>query len=290
MSPLRLALAPAPEPAALEASAHGLGARLEAELDALLTLSPTGFAITVIVVLALAWALARLGPLALRTAWRLGIDPRHRLAILGSFARLAGLLLGIAGCLRPILSRAPTLGGLLALLTAALIAAAAPTLLRNLGAGLGLMTRARLREGDLVEVGDIQGTVLDVGLLRVSLRSAGGGVTHVPAADFDRLPVIVGSRRAAAPIEIQAEVDHGLDDAELERLRRALWCSPFRRAGTEPSVRVDASGTRLELSLDTWAPQAGVEIEQHLRALVGHSARREQDPPPPSQLIEEVRA
>lgn len=251
----------------------GLGARLDGELEQLFSISPAGLLFTYALVLGLAWAIAVLGPVAVRTAWRLGFDPRRRLGIAASVARILGLLIAIFGILRPLFSRAPTISTMLLLGLVALAAVAAPVPLRNLGAGLSMMMRSRLREGDLVEIGELEGTVRDVGLLRISLRTAEGGVTHVPASDFDRLPVTVGSRRAAMPVEARAIVDPSLGEAVLSRLRRELWFSPFRRSGTDLHLRYDPISGKIEVRMDTWASQAPAEVEHHLRALLARSLR-----------------
>ena len=245
-----------------------LDARLLSEFDALRELSPLALVIWYAFVLAAAWALAAGGPGAVRMAWRLGLDPRRRLGLLASGLRMLGLLVGFVGFMRPVLVRAPTFGLAAVVITLALAGLIAPMQLRNLASGLSLATRSRLREGDLVTIGALEGTVRDIGLLRVSLRTVDGGITHVPAADFEREAVTVGSRRAAVPIEARVLTGPSFDDAALERLRRALWLSPFRRAGTEPQIRVDVDSGRVEVRIDTWAAISPVEVERHLRALM----------------------
>ena len=49
-----------------------------------------------------------------------------------------------------------------------------PTQVRNLASGLSLATRTRLREGDLIEIDGLEGTVRDIALLRVAVRSVDG--------------------------------------------------------------------------------------------------------------------
>jgi hypothetical protein len=256
----------APDPVA------SLDARLLSEFDALRQLSPLGLLLWLVFVLAGCWVLAAGGPALVRVAWRLGLDPRHRLGLLASGLRILGLLLGFIGCLRPIIVRAPTFGLAAVIITVALAGLVAPLQLRNLASGLSLATRARLREGDLVTIGALEGTVRDIGLLRISLRTVDGGITHVPAADFEREAVTVGSRRAAVPIEARALAGPEFDDVALDRLRRALWLSPYRRAGTEPRVVVDVergrADVRIEIRMDTWAATSPVEVERHLRTLL----------------------
>jgi hypothetical protein len=215
-----------------------------------------------------------------RMAWRLGLDPRRRLGLLASGLRILGMVLGFIGFLRPIIVRAPTFGLAAVVITLALAGLIAPLQVRSLASGLSLATRSRLREGDLVTIGALEGTVRDIGLLRVSLRTVDGGITHVPAADFEREAVTVGSRRAAVPIEALVVAGPDFDDAALERLRRALWLSPYRRAGTDPRIAFDIETGRVEVRMDTWAVNAAVEVEQHLRILLLEITRKAAGDPP----------
>src|SRR5690606_1100823 len=135
----------------------GLGARLLAEFDALRELWSLGMLLWFVLVIAIAWTLASGGPALIRTAWRLGLDSRRRLGLLASGLRILGLLVGFAGVLRPVLDRAPTLGVGALVIAIALAGVVAPMQLRNLASGLSLATRTRLREGDLVTIGAIEG-------------------------------------------------------------------------------------------------------------------------------------
>lgn len=250
------------------APGSGIGVRLLAEFDALSDeLKPIVY-LGVLFALAFAWALAWGGPAIVRMVWRLGFDSRRRLGFLASGLRIAGLLVGFAGILRPVFTHAPTLGLASVAIALALAGFVAPMQLRNLASGLSLATRSRLREGDLVTIGALEGTVRDIGLLRISLRTVDGGLTHVPAADFEREAVTVGSRRAAVPIDAKVIAGVGFDDRAIERLRRALWLSPYRRASTDPQVNVDVETGRVEVRMDTWAATSTVEVERHLRALL----------------------
>jgi small-conductance mechanosensitive channel len=251
-----------------EATPDGLGVRLLQDFDALLEISPLGLGLWLALLLFVAWLSAWGGPAGVRTAWRLGMDPRRRLGLLSSAMRLAGLLVVVLGILRPLFARAPTLGVIAVLLVVVLAGLVAPTQLRNLASGLALSTRTRLREGDLIRVGEIEGTVRDIGLLRVDLRTVDGGVTQVPASEFDRAPVTVGSRRAAVPIEAKVFVGPEFDEASLVRLRRALWLCVYRRANTEVRIEHDPETRRVVVRMDTWAALAVNEVERHVRALL----------------------
>ncbi|PRQ09825.1 mechanosensitive ion channel domain-containing protein [Enhygromyxa salina] len=245
-----------------------LGARLLAEFDALLHISPLGLGIWLAFVLGVAWALAWAGPAIVRMVWRLGRDPRRRLGLLASGLRVLGLLVGVAGVLRPVFSRAPTLGVVAVLIMIVLAGLATPTQVRNLASGLSLATRSRVREGDLVTLGELEGTIREIGLLRVGLRTIDGGITHVPAAEFDRVAVTVGSRRAAMPIEAQVIAGPGFDELGLERLRRALWMSVYRRANSDLRLTHDPQTGLVEVRMDTWAATTAVDVQRHLRVLL----------------------
>lgn len=251
-----------------ESAPDSLGLRLLQEVDALRDVSPLGLGLWLMLLLLLAWLLAWAGPALVRMSWRLGIDPRRRLAWLSSLLRIAGLLVAVLGLLRPLLERAPMLGTGSVLLMLALVGLIAPMQLRNLASGLALSTRSRLREGDLIRVGELEGTVRDIGLLRVDLRTVDGGVTQVPASELDRLPVTVGSRRAAVPIEAKMIVGPEFDEAALVRLRRALWLCVYRRANTDVRVEHDPETRRVVVRMDTWAALAVVEVERHVHALL----------------------
>jgi hypothetical protein len=276
-----------------ESVPDSLGLRLLQEFDALLDISPLGLGLWLAVLLAMAWLLAWGGPAIVRMAWRLGFDSRRRLGLLSSALRVVGLLVVVLGLLRPLFERAPMLGVIAVLLAIVLAGLIAPTQLRNLASGLALSTRTRLREGDLIRVGELEGTVRDIGLLRVDLRTIDGGVTQVPASEFDRSPVSVGSRRAAVPIEAKIIVGPEFDEAALVRLRQALWLCVYRRANTEVRVEHDPETHRLVVRMDTWAALAVVEVERHVRALLDlergtvagsspHSGKPERGPPPPA--------
>jgi small-conductance mechanosensitive channel len=246
----------------------GFDVRLLQDFDALREISPLGFALGLLLLLFAAWLLAWAGPAGVRTAWRLGMDPRRRLGLLSSALRIAGLLVAVLGTARLVFARAPTLGVIAVLVALVLAALVLPTQLRNLASGLALSTRTRLREGDLIRVAEIEGTVRDIGLLRVELRTIDGGITQIPASEFDRLPVTVGSRRAAVPIEAKILVGPEFDEAALIRLRRALWLCVYRRANTEVRVEHDPETRRIVVRMDTWAAMAVAEVERHVRALL----------------------
>ncbi len=260
-------------------------ASLAEELDALVDLPPLRLLLWFSFSIGLVWSLAVGLPLGIRIAWQLGLDPRRRLVLASSLSRFMAPFVALLGLLEPFFIRAPMISliGLVTLVT--LMIAASPSSARNLAAGLGLALRAHPRPGDLIQIGALEGTVDYVGLMRVSLRTREGGVTLVPTADFERLPVTIGSHGAAVPVEVDFQPNAPLDDAMLERLRRALWFSPFRRAGTEVRVVSDPVSGRLHVAIDTWAARSSAELERHLRELL-HRNSAAPEPRGPNELAE----
>jgi small-conductance mechanosensitive channel len=260
---------------------------LAEQLDALLVeVAPLRLLLWFVLVGVIVWALAVGVPLAARIAWQLGLGSRRRLAIASSAGRILAPIVALLGAVEPFFKHAPglTLIGLLTVLALAMLAS--PSSARNLVAGLGLALRARPQPDDLVRIGELEGIVVGVGLMRVGLHTREGGVTLVPAADFERLPVTIGSDRAAVPVEIEVQPDRASDEAELERIRRALWFSPFRRAGSEVRMISDPVSGRLRVAIDTWAPRASVELERHVRELL----RRSHELPRTSEISDDDEA
>ncbi len=245
------------------------------ERNALLTLAPLRLLLWFVVLAGVVWLLAVGVPFAVRIAWQLGIDPRRRLFRASSLARLLAPFVALLGIAVPFWGRAPTLSVLGVLALIVLVVAVSPSFARNLAAGVGLALHARPRPGDQIQIGDLEGTVIAVGSTRVSLRAREGGVILVPAADFERLPVTIGNQRATVPVEVDLKSPLPLDDAALLRLRRALWFSPFRRAGTAVRLASDPDGERVHVVMDTWAPNTSVELRRH----IGDLARRNITPP-----------
>jgi len=239
-----------------------------AERDALLTLAPLGLLLWFVVLAGIVWLLAVGAPFAVRVAWQLGVDPRRRLHLASSFTRMLAPLVALFGAMVPFWSRAPTVSLIGVVVVVVVVVAVSPSSARNLAAGVTLALRTRPRPGDQVRIGEIAGTVAHISLTRVSVRTGEGGVTLVPAADFERLPVTIGTHGAAVPIEVDVKSPVPLDDAALQRLRRALWFSPFRRAGTEIRVVCDPVGEGVHVVMDTWAPRASVELERHVGDLL----------------------
>lgn len=239
---------------------------LSAEIEGLR--APGWLLLWMVVVAASGWVLSRIGPRLVRAV--LGRRGRRRVVIVAaSLARIAGLLLGTLGSLAPLIQRAPLLSGIVITVMVVAAALSVPQLFQNLQSGISLTLRSRFREGDPVKVGDMEGVVEEVGLLRVKLRTSQGGVTYVPASLFESEPVTVGQARSAAPLSVSIAIEH-VDPARILVLERELALSPFRRADGGSSVEIEPDGdhTWVRARLNSWADDDSKRPRQYLEALL----------------------
>lgn len=205
----------------------------------------------------LAIALTRVGDALIRTIWRLGLDPGHRM---GPWRRLTDFV--VFGALASwlftrLLAAAPVLTGLAAIIAVAggLWALARP--LEDLAAGLGIVLRGRIHEGDHLTLGATHGTVQEVGLLRLVLRDPEGATLYVPHRLIDQAVVQVHRDRRQVPVSVQIPLDRPPSWDELERLRRAAALSPWRIPATPVRVEVSSDRSALSIEIQTWTE--GVE-------------------------------
>ena len=237
------------QPARVRTYADELGTELIAELQHVVDVLTPGRALVAIALLLLVVVMRRVLLVAMRIAWRLGWDPRRRLARMRSYAEI-GLMVGVALLLGwMVFTVVPLLTTLATVAAALVIAIALPGGLQDFAAGVALAGRARFLEGDQIEVGKHSGTVRHIGLLRTMLRLSNGGSLWMPNREVVRSAVQVGREQQALPLIVELPVGE-LDADQRERLRRVAHLSPYRRAGSRPSLRLDDG--RWVLSFQTW--------------------------------------
>lgn len=245
-----------------------LGAELLDELWRLGSVFTPRLVLVVALVLGVALAVRRGLTLGVRVAWRLGWDPDRRLARVRSYLEL--VLLGVVALvLERELFRAVPLLSILVLVFAALVAALAlPGGLQDLAAGVSLAGRHRFLEGDQIEVSGFSGTVRHIGLLRSMLRLPDGRTLWLPNREIVRSAVQVGREQQALPVSVRLPPS-AHDPERRERLRQVAHLSPYRRAGSRPSVAQD--GDRWVLTFQTWCTRrpdvAARALDRQLRAV-----------------------
>lgn len=274
LAPLALALLTAcgsraideEQPARVRTYENELGTELLAELTHVVDVVTPGRVLIALALVLLVVVMRRLLLVAMRVAWRLGWDPRRRLARLRSYAEIV-LLVGVGLLLAwMVFTIVPLLTTITAVAAAMVIAIALPGGVQDFSAGIALAGRSRFVEGDQIEVGPHSGTVRHIGLLRTMLRLSNGGSLWVPNREVVRSAVQVGREQQALPLTIEVPRAE-LDADQRERLRQVAHLSPYRRAGSRPSLR--RTDGRWVLSLQTWCTRRPeiVEraVEQQLR-------------------------
>lgn len=226
--------------------------------------SPTRLLLLLVVLLG-AIAISRVAQAAVAHLWRMGLDRRRRLAAL----RRALDILVIVGLLslfaNRVLAAAPVLGGVAALLVAVggLWMFAQP--LQNIAAGLAIVLRGRVHEGDHLVLGDVRGTVQEIGLTRLVLRDGQGSTVYVPCQVVERQVARVHRARPQVPVSLRYPLPPEGGPEALARLRERTLLSPWRVPGTRVSVVADPERQVVDVQFQSWT-EAAAEQEQQKRA------------------------
>lgn len=233
---------------------------------------------------AAAVVLSRIASRLMHRIWRAGYDVERKLAILLSGLRIGLLVLAVSTTTAiawPWLRGAPVHLAALALGTVGL---AGLPILQNVLAGVYLVARGDVREGDRVRVGATVGVVREMGLGRVRIREEDGTIALVPNRALIQESIGVLRSSGRATVSVQVDVSPQLSPRLLRQL--VLLC-PYRVVGT--LVRVRQVGELWEVDLQTWRPGCHEEVESYLRfALEPYTqagARRSPMPPGRESLV-----
>lgn len=199
----------------------------------------------------------RLFDAAIRMLWRFGLDSKRRL---GAGRRLIDVL--VFGALASwavtrLAAAAPILTGLAAVFAVGGVIWALALPLQDLAAGLGIVLKGRIHEGDHIRVGATQGTVQEIGLLRLVLRDAVGATVYVPHRLIVQAVVQVHRDRRQIPATVRIPCNGAPPHEAMETARRIGLLSPWRIPGTPVSVTIDDDEAALLVELQTWT-EAGV--------------------------------
>ncbi|MEZ4226575.1 MAG: mechanosensitive ion channel [Polyangiaceae bacterium] len=244
---------------------HTLTERLAAEaarFDALLRVDVLFKLALLLVVAAL---LSRMARVLVRLAWRLGLDTQRRLSWWegGSRVVVGALVLYIAS--RAALAAAPILSTLLLL---ALLVASSWVFSSHLQSGIvgiGLLLRRRLRSGDRVQVGGLDGVVNAVGLFNLEIAKADGATALVPNRLLSEQALTVAKEKNSVPVRVRMRFDTAPTRVMIEQARRAALLSPYRAPGSSVDVGRDpADLCVMDVSVQVWAAAAARTAADHL--------------------------
>ena len=249
--------------------ADELGPELLAELSHILDVLTPGRVLVALTLVAFVLVMRRILLLSVRIAWRLGWDPTRRLARIRSLAEIA-LLISVALLLVWMVFKVvPLLTCIAAMSVALIVAVALPGGLQDFAAGISLANRSRFLEGDQIEVGPHSGTVRHIGLVRTMLRLGDRGSLWIPNREVVRSAVMVGREQQALPLTVELPGSR-LGPDQREHLRQVAHLSPYRRAGSRPTL--ERTGDRWMLSFQTWCTRrpeiAARSVERQLADVV----------------------
>lgn len=195
-------------------------------------------------------------------AWRRGLDRARRL---GSVRQ--GITLGLAslfflGVVRGLMGVAPIVTAVALLFMGLVLALAAPNVIRDLLAGLWLVPRRTVREGDSIEVEGTAYVVREIGYLGTRVRRSDGAMVRIHNEHLVARTTVLGVAHGSARIrlELDVPVDRVFDEAAASRLLQAC---PYRRAGTP--VNLMQRGHRLEVVLHSWVVRDVQRVERWVR-------------------------
>lgn len=228
---------------------------LKAEAEALVgLLAPPSLLLAVLVVAVTAALVTGLGSLQ-QLVVRLGLSSPGRARRIVDPVRLVLVLVALYLLVRRVVVTAPVLG---TLFVGVLLVATVITNLdraRSLVVGLLPRWRRRVRVGDRVTVGAVEGVVRDFGLFTLELETGGGRTTHLPNHLLAGEPLSVQHARDA--VRVAVDVVAPPEDQAVEalaRLRREALLSPYRVAASP--VRVYLADDRVHLELQAWSKEA----------------------------------
>ena len=136
-----------------------------------------------------------------------------------------------------------------------------------------LVARGDLRQGDILRLGDIEGVIEQVALLRVRLRLRDGSRALIPTADLASGQLNLRSPERATPVHLRLERATPWPAQETQRLAQTAALCPYRALGSPVTVTLEDGDKALRIHLGAWSASAAAEAERWLRSAI--------DPPPP---------
>lgn len=262
---------------------HPLGERLADEASRIPSLiGPNELLVTTVLLLAAIVAIQAING-AVHALWRLGIDADRRLARWVMFAKISITLLVIYALLRRFVAAAPIFSGAAIVIFAAVGLATLRNSLENLSVGIGLAFRRRFRVGDRVAVADHSGTVREIGLTSVRLRTTDATTVFVPNRLLHQHAVLVTRAENTARVSVTFRGMGELHSELVEQVRRSALLSPYRSIGTKVRVETRSDGS-LEVEIQAHSSILVTDAENQLRSTIRVIIAGTQPTTPPSRM------
>lgn len=132
--------------------------------------------------------------------------------------------------------------------------------------GLAMIWRGRIRIGDRLRFGSIEGTVADAGIFGITVVSDEGARAFVPNAKLSGETFSVASPEEVHPAEIQVRVPgRELTNDELETLRRIGALCPYRQSSADVVVTTGGDGRSASVTFRSWSEEGAKLARDHVR-------------------------
>ncbi len=132
--------------------------------------------------------------------------------------------------------------------------------------GLVMIWRGRVRIGDRLRFGTVDGNVADVGIFGITVIGDDGARVFVPNAKLAGDTFSVASPEEAHPAEITVHaIEHELPDADLDRLRRIASVCPYRQTGGLVGVHASADRRAATVTFRSWSEEGAKLARDHVR-------------------------
>ena len=230
--------------------------------------SLTVFLATIVVSLLLRWVLVR---------WGTFHGSPHIGRVLGRFLSVVIIGVGLIYSLDIVGVRIGPLVGALGIGGIAL-AFAAQDLLANLISGVMISIRRPIRYGEQIATGEYEGTVEDVNLRTVEIRSYDGNTVLVPNKDVLQNPIVNYTRTPYRRTELVVGVAY---DTDLEQARQVLLdaCRTVAEVREQPPPEAwvfEFGESSISIALRYWHP-ADIASVWRVRSAVAIAAKRSLD-------------
>lgn len=132
--------------------------------------------------------------------------------------------------------------------------------------GLAMIWRGRVRIGDRLRFGAVDGNVADVGIFGMTVIGDDGARVFVPNAKLAGDTFSIASPEEAHPADVTVHARDGeLSDDDLERLRRIASLCPYRQAGALIAVQATADRRAATVTLRSWSEEGAKLARDHVR-------------------------
>jgi hypothetical protein len=143
--------------------------------------------------------------------------------------------------------------------------------------GLVMIWRGRIRIGDRLRFGTIDGNVMDVGIFGISVVSDDGARVFVPNSKLSGDTFSVASPEEVHPAEITVRMaDRELTDLDFETLRRIGALCPYKQAGGGMTIEPSRDGRSATVTFRSWSEEGAKLARDHVqRAFVAATMDRD---------------